>query len=62
MSIIMRDGKYINTVTPEENKQSTLKEIGAKITAQRLDAERVVGEIIQERKKEKDMDGWNFNL
>jgi len=55
MSIIMRDGKYINTDTPEENKQSTLKEIGAKITAQRLDAERVVGEINQERKKEKDL-------
>jgi hypothetical protein len=50
----MRDGKYINTDTPEENKEAKLKEIGAKITAQRLTAERVVEEIKQERQKEKD--------
>ena len=54
MSIIMRDGKYINTNTPEENKKEKLKEVGAKITAQRLVAEKVVEEIKHERKKEKD--------
>ena len=54
MSIIMRDGKYINTDTPEENKKEKLKEVGAKITAQRLVAEKVVEEIKHERKKEKD--------
>ena len=54
MSIIMRDGKYVNTNTPEENKQATLKEIGAKITAQRVAAEKVVATLKQERKKEKD--------
>ena len=50
----MRDGKYINTNTPEENKKEKLKEVGAKITAQRLVAEKVVEEIKHERKKEKD--------
>ena len=34
MSIITRDGKYMNTDTPEENKKAALKEVGAKITAQ----------------------------
>jgi len=53
MSIIMRDGKYVETTPPEE-KQSTLKEIGAKITEQRVEAEKIVEEIEQERKKEKD--------
>ena len=54
MSIIMRDGKYINTDTPEENKKTELKAIGARITAKRLQAERAVEEIKHERKKEKD--------
>jgi hypothetical protein len=54
MSIIMRDGKYVETTPPEE-KQSTLKEIGAKITEQRLEAEGVIEEIQQERKKEKNL-------
>jgi len=54
MSIIMRDGKYINTDTPEENKKAELKAIGARITAKRLQAERAVEEIKHERKKEKD--------
>ena len=50
----MRDGKYINTDTPEENKKAELRAVGAKITAQRLVAEKVVEEIKHERKKEKD--------
>jgi len=54
MSIIMRDGKYINTDTPEENKKVVLKEVGAKITAQRIEAEEAVEKIKQERKKEND--------
>jgi hypothetical protein len=54
MSIIMRDGKYINTNTPEENKEAKLKEVGAKITAQRIEAEEAIEEITRERKKEKD--------
>jgi len=55
MSIIMKDGKYMNTDTPEENKKVELKAIGARITARRLEAENVVEEIKQERKKEKDL-------
>ena len=51
----MRDGKYVNTNTPEENKNTKLKEIGAKITAQRLDAEQAIFEIKKERKHEKDL-------
>ena len=54
MSIIMRDGKDINTNSPEENKKTELRAVGAKITAQRLVAEKVVEEIKHERKKEKD--------
>ena len=54
MSIIMRNGKYIEPNTPEE-KPSTLKEIGAKITAQRLEVEKVVEDIKPERKEEKDI-------
>ena len=50
----MRDGKYINTDTPEENKEAKLKEVGAKITAQRIEAEEAIKEITQERKKEND--------
>jgi|TARA_R100000789_G_scaffold56659_2_gene54943 hypothetical protein len=50
----MRDGKDINTNSPEENKKTELRAVGAKITAQRLVAEKVVEEIKHERKKEKD--------
>lgn len=53
MSIIMRDEKNINTNTPEENKKQKLREIGPRITARRQEAEKVVEEIKQERKKEK---------
>jgi len=55
MSIIMRDENYINTAPSKEDKEVALKEIGAKITAQRQEAEKVVEEIKQERKKEKDL-------
>mgnify|MGYP000678120438 CR=1 FL=1 len=55
MSIIMRDGNYINTAPSKEDKEVALKEIGAKITAQRQEAEKVVEEIKQERKKEKNL-------
>jgi hypothetical protein len=55
MSIIMRDGKYMNADPSEEDKKIELKAIGARITARRLEAEKVVEEITQERQKEKDL-------
>jgi len=42
MSIIMKNGKYINTDTPEENKKTALREVGAKITAQSLKADTTI--------------------
>ena len=58
----MRDGKYINTdpseedkKAQEENKKEKLFELGDKIRASRKEAEKVVEEINQERKKEKDL-------
>jgi hypothetical protein len=55
MSIIMRDGKYINTDTPEENKKQKLFELGDRFRARKEEAEKIVKELDQERKKEKDL-------
>ena len=59
MSIIMRDGKYINTDPSEEDKKAQeeykkekLFELGDKIRARRQEAEKVVEELDWERKKE----------
>ena len=59
MSIIMRDGKYVNTAPSEEDKKAQeeykkekLFELGDKIRARRQEAEKVVEELDWERKKE----------
>ena len=32
MTIIVRDGKYIDTATPDENKQEEMKKLGERVT------------------------------